>query len=53
MTDAQLLSQWERGWRSHCPLCSWTSRTLPFPNPDEALHVLYLHTALEHEEQER
>lgn len=40
------LEQWERGWRVYCPRCSWNSKDLPFPNPDDALHVLTLHAVV-------
>jgi len=32
-------------WRSKCD-CGWTSRDLPFPDPDAALHALALHKVL-------
>jgi hypothetical protein len=54
MTDPNLstmLEQWEHGslgtvWRVYCPACKWNSTTLPFTNPDAALHALTLHQVL-------
>lgn len=35
-------------WRARCDAhgCRWTSGTLPFPDPDAALHCLALHRVL-------
>lgn len=41
-----LLQRWELGWRFLCPGCGGTSRMLPFPNPDAALHGLALHRSV-------
>lgn len=35
-------------WQARCGGCRWTSKTLPFPNPDAALHVAHLHDAVAH-----
>lgn len=40
------LEQWDRGWRVYCPDCAWSSKSLPFPDPDAALHCLTLHKVL-------
>jgi len=34
-------------WQSRCS-CGWTSKTLPFPDPDAAYHVARLHDAVAH-----
>lgn len=36
-------------WRAVCE-CGWSSRQLPFPDPDSALHVGRLHDAVVHPE---
>jgi hypothetical protein len=33
-------------WRAFCGDCAWSSGTLPFPNPDAALHMHTLHKVL-------
>lgn len=38
-----------RVWRVHCK-CGWTSKGLPFPDPDAALHAGHLHLVAAHDD---